>query len=133
VPIEDRLFLGGPNNLRGYEYRYVGPKDQQNNPVGGRTLGRGTVELTYPIIERVRGAIFYDGGFNHLPSYSFGFQNYASDYGIGLRLDLPIGPIRLDYAFPIQINRQNLNTPGNPVAPSMSKTGRFSFNVGYQF
>jgi len=131
VPIEDRLFLGGPNNLRGYDYRYVGPKDPANNPVGGRTLGRGTVELTFPIIERVRGAVFYDGGWNHLPSYSFGFQNYASDYGVGLRLDLPIGPIRLDYAFPIEINRQNF--PGAPVAPSMSKSGRFSFNVGYQF
>jgi outer membrane protein insertion porin family len=131
VPIEDRLFLGGPNDLRGYDYRFVGPKDPLNNAVGGRSLGRGTIELTVPIIERVRGAAFYDGGFNHLKSYSYGFQDYASDYGIGLRLDLPIGPIRLDYAFPIEINRQNF--PGNPVAPTMSKSGRFSFNVGYQF
>ncbi len=131
VPIEDRLFLGGPNNLRGYDYRYVGPKDQLNNPYGGRSLGRFTTELTFPIIERVRGAVFYDGGVNHLKPYSFGFQNYASDYGVGLRLDLPIGPIRLDYAFPIEVNRQNF--PVSPVAPSMSKNGRFSFNVGYQF
>jgi outer membrane protein insertion porin family len=133
VPIEDRLFLGGPNNLRGYDYRYVGPKDNLNNAVGGRSLGRVTTELTFPIIERVRGAVFYDGGVNHIKSYSFGFQNYASDYGVGLRLDLPIGPIRLDYAFPIEINHQNLNFPGSHTAQPMSKSGRFSFNVGYQF
>ena len=131
VPIEDRLFLGGANDLRGYDYRFVGPKDPQNNATGGRSQQRATVELTFPIIERVRGAVFYDGGVNHLASYSFGFQNYASDYGVGLRLDLPIGPIRLDYAFPIQINRQNF--PGFPVAAPMNKSGRFNFNVGYQF
>lgn len=135
VPIEDRTFLGGANDLRGYDYRFVGPKDPQNNPLGGRSIQRATVELTFPIIERVRGAVFYDGGVNHLASYSFGFQNYSSDYGLGLRLDLPIGPIRIDYAFPIQINKQYYNNPEFPQkqAPFMNRSGRFNFNVGYQF
>ncbi|MEJ7703241.1 MAG: BamA/TamA family outer membrane protein [Geodermatophilaceae bacterium] len=46
VPISDRLFLGGPNNLRGFDYRDVGPKDENSEPLGGKTLARATVELT---------------------------------------------------------------------------------------
>ena len=128
VPLSDRLFLGGPNNLRGFDFRSVGPKDQFNNPLGGRTVGRITTELTFPIIERVRGAVFYDGGVNHRKSYSFGFQKYASDFGLGLRLDLPVGPIRLDYGIPISAPDQ-----APPGATKVSKSGKFNFNVGYQF
>ena len=62
VPVFDRLYLGGPNNLRGFGFRKVGPLDYKSNPVGGRTLARLTAEATYPIINRVRGALFADGG-----------------------------------------------------------------------
>ena len=128
VPLEDRLFLGGANNLRGFDYRDVGPKNSFNQPVGGRTVGRITTELTFPIIERVRGAVFYDGGVNHRKSYSFGFQNYASDAGIGLRLDLPVGPIRVDYGYPLSYPDQ-----APPGVAQPKKSGKFNFNVGYQF
>ncbi|OAI43071.1 hypothetical protein AYO41_03030 [Verrucomicrobia bacterium SCGC AG-212-E04] len=128
VPLEDRLFLGGANNLRGFDYRDVGPKNQFNQPIGGQTIARFTTELTFPIIERVRGAVFYDGGVNYLRPYMFGFQKYASDAGIGLRLDLPVGPVRVDYGIPITNPYQ-----GSFGAPPLSKTGKFNFNVGYQF
>ncbi|MBA2431337.1 MAG: outer membrane protein assembly factor BamA [Chthoniobacterales bacterium] len=120
VPIFDRLFLGGGNNLRGFGYRDVGPKDRQGEPLGGRTLARATVELTVPIIEKVRAAVFYDTGFVNTGAFDFAADNVASDIGIGLRLDLPIGPIRLDYGIPLQ-------TAGN------SSSGKFNFSVGYQF
>ena len=128
VPLQDRFFLGGANNLRGFDYRDVGPRNQFNQPLGGRTVGRVTTELTFPIIERVRGAVFYDGGINHRKSYSFGFQSYASDFGLGLRLDLPVGPIRVDYGIPITSPNQ-----GPPGTTNPSKSGKFNFNVGYQF
>ncbi|CAN5662586.1 outer membrane protein assembly factor BamA [soil metagenome] len=120
VPIYDRLFLGGGNNLRGFNYRDVGPKDIFGEPVGGKTLARATVELTVPVIEKVRAAVFYDTGFVNRSAFDFGADDVASDVGVGLRLDLPIGPIRLDYAIPLQ-------TAGN------SSSGKFNFNVGYQF
>lgn len=122
VPIYDRLFLGGANTLRGFDYRDVGPRDANNNPLGGRSLGRMTFEGTFPIVERVRGAVFYDGGINHRKSWSYGMSRYASDAGVGLRLDLPVGPIRIDYAIPI--SREDDRQP---------RKGRFNFNVGYQF
>jgi len=121
VPIYDRLFLGGSNNLRGFDFRDVGPHDRFGEPLGGNSLWRETVELTFPIVAKTRGAIFYDTGFVNGKSWAFGFHDIASDIGIGVRLDLPIGPLRLDYGIPLQ--RDSSTTHG----------GKFNFSVGYQF
>jgi outer membrane protein insertion porin family len=122
IPIFDRLFLGGSQNLRGFDFRDVGPKDHNGEPLGGQTLIRSTVEYTFPIIEHVRGAIFFDWGMLNRDAHSFGGggQHIGSDAGVGVRLDLPIGPLRIDYGIPIQRD-------GN------HNDGRFNFNVGYQF
>ena len=120
VPIFDRLFLGGSNNLRGFDFRDVGPKDKNGEPLGGKSLARATVEYTFPIIEHVRGALFYDIGLLDSSANQFGTGHVGSDAGFGLRLDLPIGPLRIDYGIPIQKD-------GN------GSDGRFNFNVGYQF
>ena len=120
VPIFDRLYLGGSNNLRGFPFREVGPQDHNGEPIGGNSMARLTVEYTFPLIQKARGAIFYDTGFVNSDAWSFGFNHIASDVGIGLRLDLPIGPLRLDYGFPIQRDGYNGG-------------GHFNFNVGYQF
>jgi outer membrane protein insertion porin family len=120
VPIFERLYLGGSNNLRGFPFREVGPQDEDGEPTGGKSMWRTTIEWTFPIIEKARGAIFYDTGFVNSDQWSFGFNHIASDVGFGLRLDLPIGPLRLDYGFPLQRDGYNGG-------------GRFNFNVGYQF
>ncbi|HEX8679128.1 MAG TPA: outer membrane protein assembly factor BamA [Chthoniobacterales bacterium] len=120
VPIFDRLFLGGANNLRGFDFRDVSPRDVKDEPIGGQSLARFTAELTFPIIEKVRGAVFYDTGFVNRGAWDYSADNVASDVGLGLRLDLPIGPIRIDYGIPIQ-------KAGNDGG------GQFNFNVGYQF
>jgi outer membrane protein insertion porin family len=119
VPIFERLFLGGSNNLRGFPFREVGPKEN-GEPTGGQTMWRTTVEVTFPIIEKARGAVFYDMGFVNSDAWSFGFNHTASDIGIGIRLDLPIGPLRLDYGYPVMRDGYNGG-------------GHFNFNVGYQF
>jgi outer membrane protein insertion porin family len=121
VPIYDRLYLGGANNLRGFKFQDVGPKDQFGDDLGGNSLARFTVEYTIPIVERVRAAVFYDTGFVNAGSWSFSTSNVNSDFGFGLRLDLPIGPIRIDYGIPVQSDKFN------------NSSGRFQFSVGYQF
>lgn len=122
VPIFDRLYLGGANNLRGFEFRDVGPKDKDGEPVGGNTLARLSVEFTFPVVEKVRGAVFYDVGFVNEGSFDFSPSNVASDVGLGVRLDLPIGPVRIDYGIPVTSDGQNSGSGG-----------RFNFNIGYQF
>jgi outer membrane protein insertion porin family len=120
VHIYDRLFLGGSNDLRGFNFRDVSPRDINGEPLGGQSSARFTMEYTVPIIEKARAAVFYDTGFVNAPSWDFNTNHIVSDVGIGLRLDLPIGPIRIDYGFPIQ---KDINGGG----------GKFNFNVGYQF
>jgi len=120
VPIFDRLYLGGSNNLRGFDFRDVGPKDQFGEPLGGKSMARLTVEFTVPIVAKARAAIFYDTGFVHSDAWDFGTSHVASDIGFGVRLDLPIGPLRIDYGIPLQKD-------GN------TGSGKFNFNVGYQF
>src|SRR5438132_4818873 len=119
VPIFERLFLGGSNNLRGFPFREVGPQ-QNGEPIGGQSMARATLEWTLPIVEKARGALFYDTGFVNTSEWSFGFNHMASDVGVGLRLDLPIGPLRLDYGYPVMRDGYNGG-------------GHFNFNVGYQF
>ena len=121
VPIFDRFYLGGSNNLRGFKFRDIGPKDNSGEPVGGNSLARFTIEYTFPIVDRVRAAFFYDAGVVNSSSFSYSTSGMASDAGFGLRLDLPIGPIRLDYGIPIQ------------KSDASSNSGHFNFNVGYQF
>ncbi len=120
VPIFDRLFLGGANNLRGFKFRDVGPKDENGEPIGGKSLWRFTTEVTVPVVDKVRAAIFYDIGSVGSSAYNFG-GTVNSDVGVGVRLDLPIGPVRIDYGFPLQKDQFT------------SGSGRFNFNIGYQF
>lgn len=122
VRIYDRLFLGGSNDLRGFDFRDVSPKDINGEPLGGKSMAAFTIEYTIPIIEKARFAVFYDTGFVNPGSFDFNTDQVVSDAGIGLRLDLPIGPLRIDYGFPIQTQRGN-----------NSHSGKFNFNVGYQF
>jgi len=120
VPIYDKLFLGGSNDLRGFDFRDVSPRDINGEPLGGKSLARFTVEYTVPIIEKARAAVFYDTGYVNAESWNFNTNHLVSDIGIGLRLDLPIGPIRIDYAIPLEKD-------------VYGGSGKFNFNVGYQF
>ncbi len=122
VPIFDRLFLGGPNTLRGYEYRDVGPKDDTGEPVGGRSSVYATLEYTWPIWNKVRGAAFYDWGVVNPDFLDFDPSSFNDDWGIGIRLDLPGLPLHLDYAWPITYDEK-----------WNDGKGRFNFQIGHSF
>lgn len=123
VPIFDRQFLGGSRDLRGFEYRDIGPRDPITNDVlGGGTSAFLTLEYTFPIVETVRGAVFYDVGFVNEESWDFGADDVASDIGIGARLNLPIGPLAIDYAIPV-------SSPDDEA----DQGGQFNFYLNYQY
>lgn len=121
VPLFDRLYLGGANNMRGFDFRDVGPKDEFGNPIGGNSLAFGSVEFSFPIITRIRGSLFSDWGFVNPGTGDFSTTNLNADIGIGLRVELPIGPVRVDYGIPVLSDQYN------------DSTGKFNFNIGYQF
>ena len=129
VPIFDRLFLGGSYTLRGFEFRDVGPKDDRGEPIGGSSSLYATGELTYPIWNKIRGAVFYDWGVVNLdsldfdPGYNTATQSgYNDNWGIGIRLDLPGFPLQLDYAWPITYDEV-----------WQDGKGRFNFLIGHTF
>ena len=124
VPLFDRFFLGGTGSLRGYRYRDVGPA-QAGEPVGGQTFWFGSVEYSFPLIEQIRLAGFYDIGNVYAGPFSLtrrpGQEAYTDNVGIGFRLNIPhLGPLRFDYGFPIQHDKD------------VSGGGKFQFSVGYR-
>jgi outer membrane protein insertion porin family len=131
VPFYDRYYLGGLYSLRGFRYRSVSPRElptstSSKEPIGGDTYWFGSAEYSVPIIQSdkergvgLRFAVFYDIGNVSLNPYSYNFSNYLDNWGLGLRLNLPIGPLRLDYGIPIHHDRFN------------SGSGQFQFGVGY--
>ena len=121
VPYLYRHGLGGSRNLRGYDFREVGPRGSAGDYIGGNTMVHATLEYTVPTpFEIARLATFYDIGVVNLDAYDFSVSDYNDDVGIGLRLQIPfLGPIRFDYAMPLTDDGYN------------GGGGRFSVNMGY--
>lgn len=133
VPLFERWFMGGAFNMRGFEYREVGPKDITGEPLGGSTYWFGSVEYSIPIIDRVRLAAFYDIGMAYQDAFSFNPNVYDrngnpvldtgvynDNVGLGIRLNLPIGPLVFDYGIPLTSDQFN------------DSSGQFQFRAGYQ-
>ena len=129
VPIFDRLFLGGQRDLRGFEFRDLGRRDVEGanatqEALGGNTSAYLTTEVTFPILEKVRGAVFFDAGFVNEEAWDFSPEDIYADWGLGLRLDLPgVGPLALDYALPIIVPDSD---------EEADQGGQFNFYINYQ-
>lgn len=121
VPIFDRFFLGGPFTLRGFDYRDVGPVDEDEEPLGGNSMAYASAEYGVPVIKAIRLATFYDIGMVWRDAWDYN-SDINSDFGFGVRFDIPMFPIRLDYAWPIQADEHNDRD-----------SGRFSFAIGHLF
>lgn len=122
VPIYERFFAGGANTIRGYRERRIGPKDPNtNDPIGGKSMLIGNVEYTFPIIEVLKGAVFYDTGNVWGRAGDIGKGPFRSAVGTGMRVKTPIGPVKLDWGYP-------LNPPSGE-----RKKGRFHFNISRGF
>jgi outer membrane protein insertion porin family len=126
VPFYDRFYLGGLYSLRGFHYHSISPREvdpgaviASTEPIGGDTYWFGSAEYSVPIIDRLRFAVFYDIGAVLLQPYSFHGSGFDDNWGLGLRLNLPIGPLRLDYGIPIHHDQYNTGS------------GQFQFGVGY--
>ncbi|MBC2604633.1 outer membrane protein assembly factor BamA [Pelagicoccus albus] len=151
VPYEERFFLGGPNTLRGFEYRDVSPKEggsASNLPweAGGKTYGLFGAEYSFGITEDFRIAAFYDGGFVNKETGDFSLNRekvydeyggvtyfagqrrsgWNDNYGFGIRMSMMGTPLRLDYAIP-------LSTDGLADDGGNDNGGQFNFTFGGRF
>jgi outer membrane protein assembly factor BamA len=93
VPIDERFFNGGSTTVRSFYETDLSPKDTENHPIGGLARSIFIVEYDVPIYGDLVGAAFIDaGGTGDTP-----FDNFATGIGGGIRYNLPIGPVRVDY------------------------------------
>jgi outer membrane protein insertion porin family len=121
VPFYNKWYLGGPTTLRGFEFRDVSPRDQFDEPIGGKTYGFFSAEYSLDIVSPIRFAIFYDAGFVNNGAYDFNPATYNDNFGFGLRLFVAGAPLSLDFGIPITGDR--LNKKGN----------QFNFSFGTRF
>ena len=100
IPSTKRFFAGGGGSVRGYAYQAIGPRSDENAPLGGRGLLETSVEARYQIRNKIGIAAFVDGGSvstSEVPS----FGDLRLGAGLGVRYDTPAGPLRIDVATPL--------------------------------
>jgi outer membrane protein insertion porin family len=120
LPIDLRYFNGGARSVRSFQERELGPKSADGYPIGGQAMWNTKVELIRSVSGPVSVVAFMDAG-----SLSAHYDELTSAEievaaGLGLRLKLPIGPVRLEYGY--NLTRQS----GDPV-------GTLHFAIGTAF
>ncbi|HVU22737.1 MAG TPA: BamA/TamA family outer membrane protein, partial [Opitutus sp.] len=121
VAYYNKFYLGGPNDLRGYEFRDISPRDQYGEVVGGKTYAFFSAEYSLDIVSPVRFAVFYDAGFVNKGAYDFSPAQFSDDFGFGLRLFVAGSPLSLDFGIPL-------------TGPKDAKKGnQFNFSFGTRY
>jgi len=114
VPPYEAFSLGGTNSIRGYEEGDVG---------SGRSYAQFTAEYRFPLFSFLGGALFFDAGSDlgsgnavpGAPGPSRGKPGSGFGFGLGARVQTPLGPLRIDYGF------------------SDAGEGRLHFGIGERF
>lgn len=101
VPATKRFFSGGGGSVRGYEFQSVGPLDSENDPLGGRSLVEIGTEVRIRLTDTIGIVPFVDGGTVFDESYPTFDETIRWAAGLGLRYHTKIGPVRVDFGFPI--------------------------------
>lgn len=102
-PLFRRFFPGGISTVRGYEFRELGPQDEDGNEFGGDKQVVANFEVIFPLFSSagLNGVVFYDAGeaFNDEESIELGELRQA--VGWGFRWRSPIAPLRIEFGYPI--------------------------------
>ncbi|WP_419801074.1 BamA/TamA family outer membrane protein [Mucilaginibacter sp.] len=144
LPYSQQFFIGGPNSLRGFRARSIGP-GTVNPVVYGQQGGfladqsgdiklEGNIEYRPKLFSIVYGALFADAGnvWNAKPHQAGGtfgsnfFNQLAADVGFGLRFDASVLVLRTDLGFPVL-------KPYTPTAGTNSNSPVFNLAIGYPF
>ena len=119
LPVNLRLFNGGAHSVRSFPERELGPT-VEGYPTGGEGVWHANVELIRRLAGSLKAVGFVDAGSLSREFDKLGSGDVELAVGLGLRLDLPIGPVRLEYGYNLT------RDPGEPV-------GTLHFAIGVAF
>jgi len=97
LPTTYRFYAGGINSVRGYNYKELGPKDSSGNIEGGKFLSVISAEYEQAVLDNWGVAAFVDAG----NAFNLDSILYKTGVGLGVRWYSPVGPLRLDFALPL--------------------------------
>jgi len=156
LPYVKQYFSGGPNSVRAFRIRSLGPGTfhPEEFTIGsffdqsGDIRLEGNLEYRFPIVSLLKGAVFADAGNiwlakenEAIPGGRFSkdwYKELGVGVGLGLRVDIQFFVIRLDLATPIR----------SPHLPEKDRWGNdfdigdktwrrenlvFNFAIGYPF
>ena len=100
LPLFEHYFMGGPNDLRGFTFKEVGPRDSNGDSIGGTASLLFNIEVTYPFTKTFEGVAFYDrgqiygseGDLSKTTSQLYDLANMSHSIGWGLRIVTPAMP-----------------------------------------
>lgn len=106
MPLSQRFSMGGTDTLRGYE----------DDQFRGNSMIKATLEYRFPIVKKIQGVLFTDNGYAWDKRHEdrFDMSKVKNSIGTGVRINSPLGPVKLDYGWG-------------------SNGGRFHFSFGGQF
>ena len=156
MPYIKQFFAGGPNSIRAFRIRSLGPgtyRPEEFNQESfydqaGDIRLEGNIEYRFPIISVLQGAAFMDAGniwlMNEnetLPGGKFTsswWDELAVGTGVGLRVDIQFFVIRFDLAVPLRIPYLPEGERWVDSFELKSKAWRkdnliFNFAIGYPF
>jgi outer membrane protein insertion porin family len=124
VPVEERFYSGGASSVRGWRRQQLGPKNDQGEPIGGKSLVEGSAEIRFdlwsgaPKLGKLIGTTFLDFGNVWLQENHWPLNELRYSAGVGIGILTPIGPVHVDLA--------------RPIFDEETKW-QWHFNIGYAF
>ena len=121
ISLNERLYAGGPNSIRGFGYQMVSPLDELGNPIGGGLRFVWNIaEWRFPVYKFLDGGVFLDAGNVWQSPESFKISDVRFAPGVGIRINSPLGLARLDVGW-------------DPSATVPGKAFQIWFSMGYSF
>jgi translocation and assembly module TamA len=103
LPATVRFFAGGDTSVRGYDFETIGPVDDNGDVTGGSHLIAVSLEADWKIASNWAIAAFVDSG----SAFDDSAPDFKTGLGLGLRWYSPLGPIRVDFAHPLDDPDEN--------------------------
>jgi translocation and assembly module TamA len=101
VPANLRFYAGGGGSVRGFAFQEAGELDQENDPIGGRSLFEASGEVRVRVTETIGLVAFVDAGAAFTSRFPDFHDELRIGAGPGIRYFSPLGPLRVDVGFPV--------------------------------